>query len=208
MSLSTHLTFNSAAAVAVLLAAASRGVEIHLNGDRLLVRGADRLTDEERRVLRSARDYASDIACALAWRLEAMRPQVPKVAAPIPLLVARPHVRPGIGHCSSCGDPQPEAGRCPLCVLAAWMACSRYQATSPDQLHLSPDTPTNPKSGGQDSRPDAGRHAAAETVIAELCCGEHAGEEWVGKPFVPACKLCPKSPTYWQRQNPEGKRNR
>lgn len=30
------------------------------------------------------------------------------------------------------------------------------------------------------------------------CCGQHA-PDWTGRPYVLACQLCPKSPTYWRR---------
>jgi hypothetical protein len=58
----------------------------------------------------------------VAWRLEAMRGQVPTIGA-IPFLVAR-DIQPAPGACQSCGDPlgvdQPY--RCPPCVEAATLA--------------------------------------------------------------------------------------
>ena len=62
---------------------------------------------------------------AVAWRLTAMRVQVPATPAPIPILQARPGAYPA-GRCLSCGDPVPldesTRTRCGPCVLAAWQA--------------------------------------------------------------------------------------
>jgi hypothetical protein len=57
----------------------------------------------------------------VAWRVEAMRPQVPR-RGPIPLLVARREVVPQPDCCLSCGDPLPEGRRyrCGPCQEAAW----------------------------------------------------------------------------------------
>ncbi len=46
----------------------------------------------------------------VAWRIELMRPQVPR-RGPIPFLVARPEVVPQPDCCLSCGDPLPEGRR-------------------------------------------------------------------------------------------------
>ena len=46
----------------------------------------------------------------VAWRVEAMRPQVPP-RGPIPFLVARPGVVPQPDCCLSCGDPLPDGRR-------------------------------------------------------------------------------------------------
>ena len=56
----------------------------------------------------------------VAWRLAAMRPQVPVTGA-IPLLIARPGIRFAPGSCGSCGDPlaAEERYRCRPCVAAA-----------------------------------------------------------------------------------------
>ena len=58
---------------------------------------------------------------AVAWRVVAMRPQVPD-RGPIPFLMARrPTVSPE--GCASCGDPLPRgwALRCVACTQAAWL---------------------------------------------------------------------------------------
>lgn len=40
---------------------------------------------------------------------------------------------------------------------------------------------------------------ATDAPATELCCGEKPAGV-AGKPEVPACQLCPKSSTYWQRE--------
>jgi hypothetical protein len=58
----------------------------------------------------------------VAWRAEAMRPQVPAMG-PIPTLYAR-HLPPvPDGCCLSCGEPLPPGNRnrCEPCVQAAWL---------------------------------------------------------------------------------------
>src|SRR2546428_8251275 len=111
-------------AAALLLAAASRGVQVFLANDRLRVRPADGLTPEERAILRSLRDQGPVISHELCWRVEAMRPHVPPSPAPIPALIARSDVHEQPGVCLSCGEPIPQSSvvRCPLCALAAWIA--------------------------------------------------------------------------------------
>lgn len=41
------------------------------------------------------------------------------------------------------------------------------------------------------------------TTETDACCGEkRCGEnrpETAGQPLIPACQLCPKSPTYWRK---------
>ena len=56
----------------------------------------------------------------VAWRLAAMRPQVPKIGA-VPLLIARPDAPTPAGTCLSCGDPLSGGAvyRCGPCVEAA-----------------------------------------------------------------------------------------
>jgi hypothetical protein len=56
-----------------------------------------------------------------------MRRQVPQAPQPIPVLLARPDADAGPGQCVSCADPWLETIRCPLCALAAWIACANYQ---------------------------------------------------------------------------------
>ena len=65
----------------------------------------------------------------VAWRVEAMRPQLPAKGA-IPTLVARPDLSPAPGCCTSCGDPlKPgERYRCAPCVGAAWLVLREVKA--------------------------------------------------------------------------------
>ncbi len=58
---------------------------------------------------------------ALAWRIDAMREQIPAVG-PVPFLVAVPNVASAPDTCLSCGDPIDLVGyvqRCRLCAAAA-----------------------------------------------------------------------------------------
>ena len=58
----------------------------------------------------------------VAWRVDAMRPHVPKVG-PIPSLMARPMAEPiSPDQCLSCGEPLPPGNRysCNPCVQAMW----------------------------------------------------------------------------------------
>ena len=126
----TPLPTDAARAAAVLLAAASRGVQVFLEDDRLLVRPPHGLTLEERTLLRSMREQSAVIAHELRWRVEAMHRQVPRSPAPIPALLARLDVHRQPGVCLSCGESVLEASgaRCPLCALAAWIALAAYEA--------------------------------------------------------------------------------
>src|SRR5207249_11755943 len=74
-------------AAALLLAAASRGVQVFLANDRLRVRPANGLTPEERAILRSLRDQGPVISHELCWRVEAMRSHVPPSPVPIHALL-------------------------------------------------------------------------------------------------------------------------
>jgi hypothetical protein len=53
---------------------------------------------------------ARPLGLEVTWRVEIMRPQVPR-RGPIPFLVARQDVAPRPGCCLSCGDPVPEGRR-------------------------------------------------------------------------------------------------
>jgi hypothetical protein len=71
---------------------------------------------------------------ALAWRVDAMRAQIPP-RGPIPFLVARldlatPHTP---DHCRSCGDPLDEGRRyrCAPCQEAAWLALNEVREGVP-----------------------------------------------------------------------------
>ena len=98
------------------------GLDVRADQDRLVVRGprrhealADQLLAHKAEVLALLASEAAEIA----WRVEAMRPQVPPRGA-IPLLVAR-DLPVAAGRCLSCGEPiaASQAYRCRFCVEAA-----------------------------------------------------------------------------------------
>jgi hypothetical protein len=100
-----------------------RGVEIAVEGDRLRFRPQDAVTPDLRAALI---EHKTDLIRLLSpndevtWRIEAMRPQVPRIGT-IPVLLARPEAKtaPG-GTCVSCGDwlAPDRRIRCVLCVSA------------------------------------------------------------------------------------------
>ena len=59
----------------------------------------------------------------VAWRVQAMLPQIP-VNAPIPFLVAREEIEPQAGCCLSCGEllESDDRNRCTACCRAANLA--------------------------------------------------------------------------------------
>jgi len=61
--------------------------------------------------LQPVAEPAGSVDPEVAWRIDAMRPEVPP-RGPIPFLVARRDVAPQPDCCLSCGDPLPEARRC------------------------------------------------------------------------------------------------
>jgi hypothetical protein len=88
--------------------ARAAGLEIKVEGDRLVVRGprsaaplAEQLLSMKHEVIALLGSQEDDVA----WRIEAMRPQVPRTGA-IPCLLARPEAKTSPdGTCVSCGDP-------------------------------------------------------------------------------------------------------
>ena len=109
---------------AELLAELSRrGVAIAVAGDRLRFRPQDAVTPDLRTALI---EHKADLIRLLgrddevAWRIEAMRPQVPRRGT-IPSLLARPEAKHAPrGMCVTCGDPLPpdRPTRCAPCVRA------------------------------------------------------------------------------------------
>lgn len=106
----------------LLREARGAGLQVTANGDTLVVEGPRRLEPiaqtllaEKPRVMRALAEEQE-----VAWRIDAMRPQVPSTGG-IPLLLARPDVRPLVGSCCSCGDPLGDENRyrCARCVAAA-----------------------------------------------------------------------------------------
>src|SRR5215203_2036918 len=107
----------------VLAELTRRGVEIAVEGDRLRFRPQTAVTDDLRAALV---EHKADLIRLLgpdeevAWRIEAMRPQVPRTGT-IPILLARPEAKYAPrGTCVSCGDPLTEERliRCVPCVSA------------------------------------------------------------------------------------------
>jgi hypothetical protein len=101
-----------------------RRVEVAVDGDRLRFRPQDAVTPELRAALIEHKadlirllDPVSD---EVIWRIDAMRPQVPRTGA-IGCLLARPEARTApAGMCVSCGDPlaTDRRSRCAPCVSA------------------------------------------------------------------------------------------
>jgi len=109
-------------ALTLLAEARDAGLAVRVAGDRLVVRGPRTGEGLAKRLMASGREVAAALAAeeaAIAWRVEALRPQVP-AQGPIPFLVVR-EVDPAPGSCRSCGEPlQPGARyRCFACVRAA-----------------------------------------------------------------------------------------
>jgi hypothetical protein len=107
----------------VLAELTRRGVELVVDGDRLRFRPQSAVTPDLRDALI---EHKADLIRLLgpdddvAWRVEAMRPQVPRTGA-IPILLARPEAKSApLGMCVSCGDPLTEGRRirCAHCVRA------------------------------------------------------------------------------------------
>jgi hypothetical protein len=105
----------------VLREAQAAGLLIQAEGDRLLVRGPQRLQAVAQEVLRHKLEILALLATEhdeIAWRVTRMRGQA-QLGKPIPFLVARPG-HAGSGQCLSCGEDlmQGERVRCQWCVRA------------------------------------------------------------------------------------------
>jgi hypothetical protein len=108
----------------ILAELARRGVEVAVDGDRIRFRPQGAVTPDMRAALA---EHKADLIRLLgtddsevAWRVEAMRPQVPRTGT-IPVLLARPEAKTApSGTCVSCGDPlAPDRRiRCAPCVSA------------------------------------------------------------------------------------------
>jgi hypothetical protein len=108
----------------VLAELTRRGVEVAVVGDRLRYRPPAAVTPDLRAALV---EHKADLIRLLgsdddevSWRVEAMRPQVPRTGA-IPILLARPEAKTAPrGTCVSCGGPIGEGRltRCSPCVAA------------------------------------------------------------------------------------------
>src|SRR5215213_2366280 len=100
------------------------GFEVRADPGRLVVRGPRSFEAVAHRLLEWKADVLALLAAEdehVAWRVEAMRSQVPQRGA-IPLLVAR-EVEVDRGCCVSCGEPLREGleFRCVLCSRATWV---------------------------------------------------------------------------------------
>ena len=101
-----------------------RGIEIAAHGDRLRFRPQAAVTPDLRAALLEHKANLIRLLAApddeIAWRAEAMRPQVPRSGV-IPVLLARPEAKTAPrGTCVSCGDPlaADRRLRCAPCVAA------------------------------------------------------------------------------------------
>ena len=98
------------------------GLRVGVDGGRLVVEGPRRLEPIARTLLAEKPDILRALADeqAIAWRIDAMRPQVTTRGA-IPLLLARPGAPWDAGHCCSCGDrlTPDDRYRCRPCTAAA-----------------------------------------------------------------------------------------
>jgi len=116
----------------VLAELARRGVEVAVDGDRLRFRPQGAVTPDLRAALA---EHKADLIRLLgddeevAWRVEAMRPQVPRTGA-IPVLLARPEAKYAPrGTCVSCGGPLAAGrrSRCAPCVRAVERALNEVR---------------------------------------------------------------------------------
>ena len=112
------------AAVSLLAEARAAGLEVRAEPDRLMVRGPRHAEPLAKRLLERKGEVLALLAAEdaeVAWRLAAMRPQVPQ-RGPIPILVVRDFA-PRAGGCVSCGDRLVDGrlARCGACARAAWL---------------------------------------------------------------------------------------
>jgi hypothetical protein len=107
----------------ILREARAAGLEIKVDGDRLVVRGpksaaslAERLLEMKPEIIPLLESEDSEVM----WRVEAMRQQI-RPGPIIPFLVARRDFLDAPGCCLSCGDPcgPGRRYRCGPCVRAA-----------------------------------------------------------------------------------------
>ena len=110
------LAVSGGAAPALLQELQRDGFEFCVEGDRLRIRPAERITPELRDALKARKAELLPIV----WRLAAMRRLA--VEAPRAVVYARPEAHGGPGFCFSCGDALEHAtayGRCTPCDIAA-----------------------------------------------------------------------------------------
>ncbi len=106
----------------LLAEARDAGLQVTARGDQLVVQGPHRLEAVASRLLAAKAIVMEALAAEqqeVAWRVEAMRPQVTRTGA-IPLLLARPIGAWGRGSCCSCGESlgRDDRYRCRPCIAA------------------------------------------------------------------------------------------
>jgi hypothetical protein len=111
-------------ALTVLTEARAAGLEVRAEPGRLVVRGPRSLETVAQRLLERKAEVSALLAAEdadVAWRVDAMRPQVPQRGA-IPMLIAHEKASPP-GCCVSCGEHlhQGASFRCSPCARAAWV---------------------------------------------------------------------------------------
>ena len=111
-------------ALTILTEARALGFEVRTEPGRLIVRGPRSQESVAQRLLERKIEVSALLAAEdadVAWRVAAMRRQVPK-RGPIPVLVARAGAKQQ-GRCVSCGQQLPPdvKCRCSLCARAAWV---------------------------------------------------------------------------------------
>ncbi len=115
----------------------TRGVRLDVDGDQLRARFKGRTLDPDLAAVIKANKPAllahlQEEAAAIAWRIEAMRPQIPE-RGPIPFLVAVSGIPPGPNICPSCGEAFTPIGytpRCHRCTVAAQRALGQPVSAS------------------------------------------------------------------------------
>jgi TubC N-terminal docking domain len=109
-----------------------QGLTLRPEGDHIRVSPKSVLTPELRDALVARRPEILALLTSeddqVAWRLEAMRRQVP-TSGPIPFLVAR-DIQPAPGACQSCGAPlgADQPYRCRPCVEAATLTLREWRS--------------------------------------------------------------------------------
>ena len=115
-------------AQAMLAALSDLGVSLRiLGGDRIAFRPKDRVTAALKAELVAHKpEVMALLTEEIAWRVSAMKPQLPPPPAPIPVFTMRPGRRPGPNDCQCCGNAMPPdptgpgPQQCGLCVEAIW----------------------------------------------------------------------------------------
>ncbi|MDP9471011.1 MAG: hypothetical protein M3Q71_10145 [Chloroflexota bacterium] len=116
-------------AASVLADLRARDVRLHVEGDQIRARFKGRTLDPDLAAVIKANKPAliahlREEEAAVAWRIEAMRPQIPE-RGPVPFLVAVSGIPPSPDVCVSCGEvftPTGSNPRCPRCTVAAQRA--------------------------------------------------------------------------------------